>query len=88
MTLAIQTANGSGLPLDRLMRMTGMQVLQTYGPQAYQLMASMQGSGMIPWQRTDYDIEVTRQVQREIIAKEGDCRCGKIDCWKKELGID
>ena len=88
MALSLQNVSGNGLALDRLMRMTGWQVLQNYGPQAYQLMAQLQGSGMIPWERTDYDLEVTRQVQREIIAKEGDCRCGKIDCWKKELGLD
>lgn len=88
MALATAALAPNGVRADDLGRMTGAEILSRYGPGAYQLMSHLQGSGLIPWQRTDYDLEVTRQVQREIIAREGDCRCGKIDCWKKELGID
>jgi hypothetical protein len=86
--MALAPATTVPASVDDLSRLTGIEILRHYGPQAYQLMAQLQGGGLIPWQRTDSDIEVTRQVQREIIAKEGDCRCGKIDCWKKELGLD
>ena len=88
MALTMTPLPPNGVRADELNRLTGVEILARYGPGAYQLMAHLQGSGLITWQRTEYDLEVTRQVQREIIAKEGDCRCGKIDCWKKELGID
>ena len=74
--------------LADLRRMTGTQILVAYGPQVYDLVGRLQASGSLVWQRTDYDEAVTRQVRMEIIAREGDCRCGKIDCWKKEMGLE
>ena len=78
-----------GITVQQLNRMTGTEILTAYGPQVYALMGSLQGSGSLANDvRTDYDLAVTNQMRREIILKEGDCRCGKIDCWKRELGID
>jgi hypothetical protein len=72
-----------------LMRMTGVEILTTYGPEVFHLVGELQGSGLVVRDgRSRHDLEITDQVRREIIAKEGDCRCGKIDCWKKELGIE
>lgn len=73
---------------DDVFRLTGVEILRQYGPDIYRLVGQMQGSGMVPYRRTAYDEGVTTQVRREIILKEGDCRCGKIDCWKEEMGID
>lgn len=78
-----------GVPsVDGLSRLTGLEILREYGPDTYRLMSDLQGSGLVPWRRTDYDLAVTDQVRRDIILKEGDCRCGKIDCWKEEMGLD
>ena len=77
-----------GVTLANLTRMTAAEVLTTYGPEVSALVARLQGSGIVPFRRSDYDEAITRQVRLEIIAREGDCRCGKIDCWKREMGID
>lgn len=74
--------------VDDVSRLTGMEILRRYGPEVYRLVGDLQASGMLPYRRTDYDEAITTAVRKEIIAKEGDCRCGKIDCWKKEMGID
>lgn len=88
MTDTLAPINGPAAPTVRdLLRMTGSQILTTYGPQVYDLVGRLQASGAVVWQRTDYDVAVTNAMRREIIAKEGDCRCGKIDCWKRELGM-
>ena len=78
-----------GVTVYDLQRLTGWQILATYGPEVYDLMSRLQSSGSLADNgRTDYDLAVTRSMRLEIIAKEGDCRCGKIDCWKKEMGLD
>jgi hypothetical protein len=69
-------------------RLTGIEILRQYGPEVYRMVGDLQASGIVPYRRTDYDEAITRQVRMEIIAKEGDCRCGKIDCWKEEMGLE
>jgi hypothetical protein len=73
---------------DDIYRLTGMEILRQYGPDVFGLMGRLQASGIVPYRRTAYDEAVTTQVRKDIIAKEGDCRCGKIDCWKEEMGLD
>jgi hypothetical protein len=71
-----------------LTRLTGIEILRQFGPDVYRLVGGLQASGIVPYRRTDYDEAITRQVRMDIIAKEGDCRCGKIDCWKEEMGLE
>jgi hypothetical protein len=74
--------------VEELHRLTGWQIASVYGPEVYAMVGRLQASGALARDsRTHYDLAVTQQVRMQIIAQEGDCRCGKIDCWKREMGL-
>jgi hypothetical protein len=72
-------------PAD-IARMTATEILSTYGPEVYRLVSDLQAGGqMVRDGRSHHDLAIT-QAMRERLLAEGDCSCGKLDCWKEEMG--
>jgi hypothetical protein len=62
-----------GVTINALMRMTATEVLVTYGPEVSELLARLQGSGLVSRDgRSNADLALQREMRLKI-AEEGDC---------------
>jgi hypothetical protein len=72
-----------GATIAALMRMTGIEILTTYGPDVYELVGRLQASGSVVRDgRSNADLALQAEARRKI-ALEGDC--GVSDEYKTEL---
>lgn len=71
-----------GVTITSLMRMSATEVLTTYGPEVSALVASLQGSGIVPRDgRSNEDLRLQAEMRLKL-SEEGDCEPG--DTYRAE----
>lgn len=72
-----------GVTIQELLRMSAMDIIVTYGKDVYDVVAYLEGAGLVARDgRSNADLAIQAEVRAKIAA-EGDC--GPADLYKAEL---